>query len=475
MPIVQLPQGRILGKTLAHGVQFFGGIPYAAPPFGERRFLAPQAPDAWSGVFDARDFGVAAPQAPRTLEDTESVDGGENCLTLNVWTPNLSSSNHQSRLPVLIWIPGGGFMRGKSSDPIYDARHFAAQGIVVVSLNYRIGIDGFLLLDGFPNNRGLLDQLAAIAWIKEHIHRFGGDPEQITLGGVSAGSGAICNLLATPVLREHIQRALLQSPSASCQTLDEAHVARRAIAHLLGCEDSTVAISGQPLHRVVRVVARLQGNYDLRGEMGLTAKNFFPLRPVIDGDLIQAAPLEQLASTWSQDGFPVPDLLVGANRDEMNFYLIPNGEMERITAQRVHAFAQATGMPLPAQASSASTQPPHWGHLLARLQSDYYYQAPARDLARLASAKARAWHYDFAWPSPLCEGRMKAGHATELPFVFNGLGNPRAADFAGPLAPQRLATEMHGAWASFIRGQAPEPADRWAPCTPSAWNTRVFL
>jgi para-nitrobenzyl esterase len=476
---LSLPAGQIQGRLLAKDIRFFGNIPYAAAPFGARRFLAPQAPEPWSGVRDCTDFGPAAPQAPRVLDDTETLEGGEDCLTVNVWAP---AGAQAKNLPVLVFIPGGGFMRGKASDPIYDPVQFVRQGVVFVSFNYRVGIDGFLHFprDGraaeIPDNRGLLDQLAALQWVRTHIGVFGGDADIMTLGGVSAGSGAICTLLSQPALRGMLRRVVLQSPSAACQTLDEANVAREAIAQLLGCEPSFEQLAAQPLHKVVRVVARLHADYALRTKLGMSARNFFPLRPVLDGELLRETPLEQLDLAWSQPGWPVPDLLVGANAQEMHFYLAPNNEIDRVDRARVQAFVQAIGMKEEQLAQWETQTAQHTGgqsdgELLAAMQADYYYQAPAHALAGLATRHgARAWHYRFAWKSSLLNGRLQAGHAVELPFVFNHIGSLRAQDFCGVTAPQTLADEMHSAWANFVRGEAPEV---WPEFGPQA-STKLF-
>jgi para-nitrobenzyl esterase len=458
---LDLAAGKIKGRLLANGIRFFGNIPYAAPPFGARRFLASQPPEPWSGVRDASEFGPAAPQAPRVLDDSDSLEGGEDCLTVNVWAPQDAGDQ---ALPVFVYIPGGGFMRGKASDPIYDPAQFVQQGIVFVSFNYRIGVDGFLHFpkaasgQQLPDNRGLLDQLAALQWIKHTIHHFGGDAGNITLGGVSAGSGSICTLLSQSALRGQIRRVVLQSPSAACQTVEEADLARLAIAQLLGCKPTLEQLAAQPLHKVVRVVARLQADYSLRTQLGMSARNFFPLRPVLDGVLLKASPLEQLDQAWSQPDWPVPDLLVGANAQEMHFYLAPNNEIDTVDRARVLAFVNATEMQAAAlaqweQKAAGQSQ----GELLAAMQSDYYYQAPAHALASLATRHgARAWHYRFAWKSSLLNGRLQAGHAVELPFVFNSVGSVRAQDFCGANAPQSLATQMHSAWAHFVRGNAPQ-------------------
>jgi para-nitrobenzyl esterase len=470
-----LPAGKISGRLLPSGIRFFGNIPYAAPPFGARRFLAPQAPETWSGVRDARQFGLAAPQAPRVLDDTDSLEGGEDCLSINVWAPE---NPGQLTLPVFVYIPGGGFMRGKASDPIYDPTQFVRQGIVFVSFNYRIGIDGFLHFPKgtqslpLPDNRGLLDQLAALQWVQDTIHCFGGDAGNVTLGGVSAGSGSICTLLSQPALRGRIRRVVLQSPSAACQTLEEADLARLAIAHLLGCEPHLEQLAAQPLHKVVRVVARLQADYALRTQLGMSARNFFPLRPVLEDVLLKDTPLAQLEKAWSQPDWPVPDLLVGANAQEMHFYLAPNHEIDSVDRARVMAFVHAAQIGADQlafweQSNAGQSQ----GELLAAMQSDYYYQAPAHVLASLSTRYgAHVWHYRFAWKSGLLNGRLQAGHAVELPFVFNSVASVRAQDFCGANAPQSLATEMHSAWANFVKAEAPQ---HWPEFGPQG-RTKVF-
>ncbi len=460
---LNLPLGRIRGARISSAdvnARFFGNIPYAQSPFGANRFKAPQPVAPWSGVRDASGFGAAAPQAPRVADEAQTILGGEDCLSLNVWTPEPAAVG-SALLPVLIYLPGGGFMRGQSGDPIYDGASFARQGVVFVSFNYRIGIDGFMLLDDAGEgevaaNRGLLDQCAAIDWVRANIHLFGGDAAQITLGGVSAGAGAIVHLLGLPAIRNAIKRVILQSPSITAQQLDEARASRKAIAALLACAPTREALAAEPLHRVVRVVARLLAHYDLRRRYEMSARHFFPLRPVADGEVVQANPLAHLAALWQSGASAAPDMLVGANADEMNFYLIPDGEMDRVDWARVRAFAEAVGLD-----ASAVSGVGHPGAALSALQGAHYYQKPAANLAtRARSLGARAWHYQFSWKSPQFGGRMGASHAMELAFVFNRLGIERALEMTGANAPQPLATAMHNAWAAFARGESPED---WSP------------
>jgi para-nitrobenzyl esterase len=461
-PTVQTLHGTLRGTTVfssGEPIHFFGNIPYAQAPFGHNRFRAPQSIAPWVGVREATAFGPAAPQAPRVADEAHTFVGGEACLTLNIWSANSSAAN-QSPRPVFVYLPGGGFMRGNAGDPIYDGASFARNGVVFVSFNYRIGMDGFMLFDEaqadanehiVAANRGLLDQLAAIEWVQNNISAFGGDSSHITLGGVSAGAGSIVHLLGAPSLQGKIKGAILQSPSITAHSLDEARASRAAIAALLGCAPTRIALENQPLHRVVRVVARLLAEYDLRRRYGMSPKHFFPLRPVVDDQIVHADCLAHLRACWTAPNAQPPRILVGANEDEMNFYLVPNGEIDQVDWSRVQSFAQAVGLP-----ESAYQPNGHPGKRLAALQGAHYYQNPAHNLAALSDAcGAESWHYRFGWKSPQHGGKMGAAHAMEVPFAFNRLGTERADEMTGRDAPQALADAMHTAWAAFARGESP--------------------
>lgn len=445
-PVIELPCGRVRGQWLGDGpsaLAVYRGLPYAAAPFGERRFLPPEPPPAWPGERDATVFGPIAPQAPRQFEGNDDLSGGPDCLTLNIWAP----AAQDERLPVMVWIPGGGFMRGGSSDPLYDGAHLARQGMVFVSINYRLGADGFMHFPDAIGNRGLLDQIAALQWVQQHIGAFGGDPARVTVAGVSAGAGSIACLLGTARTEGLFERAILQSPSVSCQTSDEALKAAHAIAQLLNVPPTRAGMAAVPLHALVRAIARLASDYTLRSRYGMSARNFFPLRPVVDGALLSAPPLQAMAARWLQAA--PPDILVGANAQEMRFYLVPGGEIDRVDRQRLQAFVQAVGLPEPAiQAYAAQMPGATAGELLCAMQSDYYYRVPAQRIAGLA--RGRAFLYEFGWKSPQHGGRMGAAHAVELPFVFATLDSPQGLQFTGPEPPPQLSHTMSRAWASFV-------------------------
>ncbi len=465
---IVLPQGRVQGRDLGT-MCFYGGMPYAKAPFGENRFQAPQPPAAWIGVRDATQFGPVPPQAPRELDDGQSLVGAEDCLTVNV----LTQAQGGDKLPVLLWIPGNGFMGGGAADEIYNGAQFVRHGIVFVSINYRMGIDGFMQFPDVLNNRGLLDQIMAIEWVLENISLFGGDPDQITVGGDSAGSASICHLLGLETLKGKLKRAVLHSPSVASQTVQEAVLTRLAVASLLDLPPSLEALREVPLAQMTQLLARLQTDARLRSEVGISARSFCPVGLVVDGDLVKAPPLEQLERSWSLPGWPVPNLLIGANAEEMNFYLVPGGEIDRVDDVRLEAFVRAAhlkGVPFKEWRQRMPEATP--GELLAAIQSAYYYHGPAREIALLAARHgASAWHYNFAWRSMQAQGRMGAAHGMELPFAFDNLAAKEAVERTGPDAPQSLARIMHASWVSFVLGR--EPAG-WPRALVDSPSTRRF-
>jgi para-nitrobenzyl esterase len=474
---VTLPHGGRLRGAWQQGVRVFRGVRYAQAPIGAARFAAPRPAQPWAGLRDATTVAPMAPQLARSARVGDAPLGNSDCLLANIWAPPEEPGVLR---PVMVWIHGGGFFRGSASDPMYDGASFARQGIVFVALQYRLGIDGFLHFDSGddgpgadgvtpPANRGLLDQLAALQWVQDHIHAWGGDAKQITVFGQSAGAGALVCLLGMPASQGLFQRVILQSPSVSCQTLEEAASVRHAIAHLLGTGACFEELSRAPQELVLHAVHRLANAPALRKELGLSARQFFPLRPVIDGAVLRAAPLQALEEHWRQQP-PNLQVLVGSNAQEMRLYHVPGAGIERVTEAQVRDFAQDAGLTEAALASLRSLLPLNAsspGETLANLQSDYYYRVPAQRIAELAARHATSSHrYEFEWHSPQWAGRLGAAHGVELPFVFNALHSPQGQELTGAGAPAALAQEMHGSWASFARSGDPgwqrfAQTDRW--------------
>ncbi|HEY1254514.1 MAG TPA: carboxylesterase family protein, partial [Terracidiphilus sp.] len=218
---VKTEQGKVAGKTINDGkVNAFLGLPYAAAPVGDLRWKAPQPPAKWKDTRDATQFGAHCAQG-RVFDDMIFQDGGpsEDCLFLNVYTP--ADAKEKSKLPVMFWIHGGGYAGGASSEPRHNGDFLPLKGVVLVTINYRLGVFGFLATadlareaNGAAGNYGLLDQVAALQWVKENIKNFGGDPGNVTIFGESAGSFAVSTLMASPVARGLFQKAIGESGSA---------------------------------------------------------------------------------------------------------------------------------------------------------------------------------------------------------------------------------------------------------------------
>jgi len=251
-PTVRTTSGPVRGRA-RDGVHAFLGIPFAAPPFGPHRFAAPQPPEPWDGVRPAIEYGPTAPKPPTAPPyDTllpEPIIPGEDCLNLNVWTPDPGAGG----LPVLVWVHRGAFATGSGAVPVYDGSAFARDGVVCVTVNYRLGVDGFLhFADGGPVNRGLLDQVAALRWVQDNIAAFGGDPGRVTVAGQSAGAMSVGCLLAMPAAAGLFARAVLQS-GAGHHAISAATATRvgAALAERLGRPIEREALAAVPLPELI--------------------------------------------------------------------------------------------------------------------------------------------------------------------------------------------------------------------------------
>ncbi|MGW6456355.1 carboxylesterase/lipase family protein, partial [Streptomyces sp. NPDC055078] len=294
-PHVAVEGGSVQGIT-SGGISAFLGIPYAAPPFGDHRMRPPQPVRPWSGVRPATQYGATVPKgeyAPQyqPLFPEVTIEGDE-CLNLNVWTPDPAASG----LPVLVWIHGGAFMNGSGSVREYDGTAFARDGVVCVTVNYRLAADGFLWFGDGTANLGLLDQVAALRWVRENIAAFGGDPSRVTVAGESAGAISVCTLLTMPSSRGLFARAIAQSGGVSrLLTPEQARMAGRYLADALGVAPSREAIAQVPLDALVRaasdLIAEVQTGAAPR-RWGPLARNLLVFGPVVDGTVVPRRPLE---------------------------------------------------------------------------------------------------------------------------------------------------------------------------------------
>ena len=467
--MAQTSQGAVTG-THGGGVYVFKGIPYAAPPFGPGRMRAPEPPQPWDSTRDCTEFGPTVPKSPypppfdKLL--AEPAIPGDDCLNLNVWTPELGAAG----LPVLVWIHGGSFMYGSGAVPQYDGTAYARDGVVCVTINYRLGADGFLFLDDGVANVALLDQIAALRWVQDNIASFGGDPGRVTIAGESAGAMSVTTLLSMPRAAGLFRRVIAQS-GAGQHVLTPGTAARVGgyLAEQLGVPASREAIAAVALPQLLAgqdaLAFGLVTNPDPARWAEITG-NRMVFEPVVDGDVLPAVPLDGLRAGAGRD----VDVLIGTNADEQRFFMVPTGAMDAISDPILQAAAAADGLGDDALALYRANRPgASAGEVLADLSGDWFFRIPALRVAE-ARPESATWVYEFAWPAPVLEGRLGACHYLEVAFTFDTLRSEGADWLTGPDAPQDLADVMHRAWVSFVTTGDPG----WPRYTTGERATMVF-
>lgn len=454
-PVVRTPYGRVRGRY-ENGVAVFRGIPYAAPPVGPRRFRPPEPPAPWDGVRDAFDFGPTAPKPAysdafaRLLSDP-SVPG-DDYLNLNVWTPEPGPG---ARLPVLVWLHGGALTRGSSAVPVYDGHGFARDGVVLVSVNYRLGVEGYGLFPGVPANAGLRDQLAALCWVHETISEFGGDPDRVTLCGQSAGAISVGALIASPKADGLFRRAVLQSGPPEAGDRDKVRRMVRRMATRLKIPATAEAFAAVDRDLLLRTQAEA-------GRFSSPVLGGPAFGIVVDDDLVPRDPLDALVDGAAARG---TDLLMGWTRDEYRLWLVPGGLLERVDRLGPVAVAGArarcrSGFDVP-RGYRALFPEAGTAEIVGQMVTDHLLRIP---MHRLADAcPGSSYLYEFAWPSKLPD--LGACHGLELGFVFDTGDTPESAQLAGCGTPRELADAMHGAWVRFAQTGDPgwEPWDASHP------------
>ncbi len=436
-PRVHLSSGSVVGDSVGTLDRYLG-IPYAAPPFGENRFRMPQPPAPWTGERDATAFGPAAPQSPYPgaigqLLPSLTADGSDpDILTVNVWTPHGAAG-----LPVVLWIHGGALERGGSSIPLYDGTPFARDGIVYVSVNYRLGSEGFSVLEGAPRNLGLEDVAAALRWVHAEIAAFGGDPARITAMGESAGGALVAALAARPDSRELLAGAIVQSGPLDAQPAERAGRVTRALAQRLGIpatRDAFAAVSPAALLAARDAQAAGSSLFRSAPSFGLT----------LDPQSLPRAAVDALPDA----ALPV---LIGSNTDEYRLWLAPEAlaKVHGLTAWVARRALKLSGPITRAYRDDLPTATA--GELVGQGLTDSLLRAPMVQAAR--TRQHPTYVYEFAWPSPV--RGLGAAHALEIGFVFADLHSDDSVRMAGTEAPQSLADEMHAAWVRMITAGDP--------------------
>ena len=464
-PVVETAYGPVRGR-IADGVCRFLNIPYAAAPVGERRFRLPEAHSGWTGVREADSIG---PNAPHLIKDFPGLDvepligtgwrRGDDYLNLNIWAPADASPPSGAARPVMIWIHGGGFVIGSNHAAVQDGSAFARSGIVCIAINYRMGVDGFLPIPGIPTNLGLRDMLFAIRWVKANVAAFGGDPDNITVFGESAGGMAIADLVASPLARGLVQRAIIQSGHGGMvRSIPVAQRLVRKMARLLGVTPDEAGFRSTSLEACAKAVERVSlptSRINLREADG--REPVFGISrfvPVYGDDVLPLRPHEALTHGAGAD----VDVLIGTNAEEMNLYLVPTGVRDRIGTMLAWFVLGRSQPDARAVLKAYGLGKKRAGQALTDAMNDLVFRWPARRWAE--SHRGRTHFYEFDWRSPAFDGELGACHGMELPFVFDTLASVTGPKgLAGSNPPQELADRVHRLWADFAHdGRLPWPA-----------------
>ncbi|MER5829656.1 carboxylesterase family protein [Streptomyces sp. NPDC002130] len=452
-PVVRTTAGAVRGRK-EEGLAVFRGIPFAAPPVGEARFQAPRPAESWDGIRDAYAFGPPPPQDLGLMGGPGLIDvpQGDEWLTVNVWTPDPDPAAHR---PVMVWIYGGAYKLGHAGSPGYDARHIAADGdLVVVSLNYRVGMEGFAHIEGAPANRGLLDQVAALEWVRDNIESFGGDPDQVTVFGESAGAGSVASLLSMPRAAGLLRRAIAQSVPGTFFSDALARDIGTALAAEMGLRPTVADLSTIAPSRLTSAGETLGPKMpQYIDRWGQAAPTVTPFSPVVDGEVLSATPWQALAAGAAKD----VELLVGHNRDEYRLFIAMAGQLGQIGEERA-ASALRLFAPGPDGEQAYRTAFPEASpsELYERVQTDWLFSMPTLHLAEAQRAGGgRAHVYELTWPAPGNGGALGACHALDIPLLFGTFGADLGLLLFAGTEPSAevlaLSSRFRASWSGFAR------------------------
>ncbi|WP_353815273.1 carboxylesterase/lipase family protein [Agromyces sp. SYSU T00266] len=469
-------RGRWRGAPGTHGASAaFLGIPFAEPPVGGLRFAAPQPARPWEGVRDALEHGPTPQRGdPGVTIIPEPSVPGDATLNVDVFTP--SPGGGGEGLPVLVWFHGGGYVAGSPASPWYDGRTFNRDGVVTVNVSYRLGFDGFGWIEGAPPNRGVLDWLLALEWVRDHIASFGGDPGRVTIAGQSAGGGAVLTLLGMPRAQGLFHRVWAVSPALADVSRTRAQAFARRIGELGGVRpdlEGLRSLSEERVRQLQREALRLSRG--TRGGAELVAGGL-PIGPVVDGDVVPATTPSSLASGV---GASVP-LVLGTTDDEFSAaFRAAAGRMRWVPRKPA---LKRLGLVEPRRSEWLEANRREGLHgtaaVLGRYVSDRLFRAPlvrtvaARELgatvaATDGAAPAATWAYRFSWQSPVSGAAV---HCLDVPFLFDVLSEGHVLAVAGVRPPQGLADRLHADVVAFAGGADPA----WPTAAGEAFPARLY-
>jgi para-nitrobenzyl esterase len=478
---VETSAGKVRGYV-DNSVQTFKGVPYGASTAGANRFMPPQKPSSWTGVKDAFEFG------PRTIapvggEPAEmlSVDPrekqGEDCLVLNLWTPSTSG-----RRPVMVWFHGGGFASGSASYSIYDGRELARKhDVVVIGVNHRLNVFGYLYLAEFggkwekASNAGMLDAVRSLEWIKENIARFGGDPNNVTVFGQSGGAGKVSTLMAMPAAKGLFHRAIAESGAAltGATKAQAVRTAETLLQRLNLSKDQLDRLQTVPTDQLLAAIAARGGREAGPAGAGL---NF---GPVVDGSTLLHDPFTPGAPAESAS---VP-FLTGTTATEVTFFTpssqlgpIDDATLKTRVKDLLKVDDARAGEVIALYKKNAPARDNMDIFLRMSTDNSFFRNGVEQQAERKASqGGAPVYVYRFEYYSPVTEGRLRAMHCMEIPFVFDNLEGGKAYTGISPAA-QKTADEMSAAWVAFAKSGNPSHAGipKWTAWDANQRATMVF-
>lgn len=465
-------RGTIRGRRQGD-LSVFLGIPYAEPLEESHRFSTPTRARAWDGVFEADEFGPIPPQYPFTGVPALVSSGGHHVdgqyLTVNVWTPATSGT---ARLPVMVWLYGGGFLLGSAADPIYSGAVLAGDGdVVVVTVNYRVGAEGYLALEDVPNNRALLDQTLALQWVREEIAAFGGDPDSVTIFGESSGGASVASLLVAPGARGLFRRAIAQSVPGTFFSKALAEDITRELLASSGLPSTAAAVSALSRDGLAGLVTELQLRMPSIRAWGAVSGGPTPFGLVMDDETLPAELWQALARGDAQD----VQLLVGHTRDEWRMFEAMAGQLFEVPTGAVRDAAWMWG-PGPRDTAEERQRAAHGdlsdAELFTVMMSDGAFRMASAHLATAhVQGGGSAFRYELTWASPIYGGALGACHGLDIPLVLGTIDDaPLYLGENPPPSAHHLSSQMRSAWRRFASTGDPG----WAHTSETDWPTRIF-
>ncbi|MFF8639030.1 carboxylesterase/lipase family protein [Streptomyces pilosus] len=474
MDLFKTTNGSVRGFRVSADVVAVLGIPYAAPPFGANRFWEPFPAPAWTGVRDGTAFGPIAPQSAQLPGSPVWSPDDEDILTLNIWTP----APEGGRLPVLVWIHGGAYTFGSSAQPDFDGTALARANLVVVTLNYRLGFEGFghvpaAEATAYPDNRGLLDQVAALRWVRENIAAFGGDPGNVTVAGQSSGAASVACLMVMDRARGLFHRAIAHSAASPCYTREIAAATTREIAAAVGCPATAQGLTSVTPKALVTASDQVVDDY--RRDPASGSRHYDPslYAPVLDGDVLSTDPLTGMSAGATRE----VDLLVCHTTEEY-WLLDAVGSSTKITTdEQLARFAKDFSLPdgLVAGYRAAMPHAPVLDIYLAVFGDLLFGEYSSRLAEQHAQAGGQAFVSRFDRRRTGPHGAVRAWHCADIPFAFGNLDTDCLAFLIGGAptpADHKLARRMVRAWADFAAtGNPGWPSVDNSPAQAKIWST----